>query len=573
VSRALAGILAGLAVAFGLLVEHLAHNWQFQPAWIPILDLAIGWVLVASGLIGAIARPSQPAGRRLVLAGFLWFVGSPRGSDELPIIDDLAFAFQGYFDLVLVLIALSFSARWPARREERGILIALGVVFAIRSVVRLVARGPDFGVDLLGNDLAYALVAWVDVALASLFFLAGCLLVRRAAVSKEPMRRLIVPVAAAGAVASFAEAYRFYYPLTQLGYVPPLSDDAQTILAWLPNVLRILVPLGILVGILRLRPDRSTITQAIADVGDAPSSLTLRDALAGALRDPSLRILTWDDDAATYRDETGGIVPLPASSSQATVTPVETAGRRLAVLVHDPAIDEDPSLVAAGVAVTRLAIDNERLNLEISRQLEEVRASRARIVEAGDAERRRIERDLHDGVQQRLVALAMALRRAGGTSGGDSEAGRALDRGADEALVVVEEVRELARGIHPAVLTEAGLRPALQALADRSPIPVELEVDLATEVTATAAAAVYFVASEALANIAKHADATTIRLTATTDDGRVALVIADDGVGGADPAGSGLRGLADRVAASGGTFSVETRPEGGTWLSAVVPLD
>ncbi|HEX7473905.1 MAG TPA: histidine kinase [Candidatus Limnocylindrales bacterium] len=571
-SRAVAAILALLATAFGLLVEHLAHNWEFQPAWIPILDLGVGWVLVASGLVGAIARPSQPAGRRLILAGFLWFVGTPRQHEYL-VIDDLAFAFQGYFDLVLVLIALSFPARWPARREERTVLVALGVVFGIRSVVRLVARGPDFGVHLLGDDLAYAFVAWVDVALASLFFIAGCLLLRRAVVSKQPMRRLIVPVAAAGVAASFAETYRFYYPLSQLGLVPPLSDDIGIPLSWMLNILRILVPLGILVGILRLRPDRSTITQAIADVGDAPTSLILRDALAGALRDPSLRILTWDEDAAAYRDETGAVVPTPVSTSQATVTPVDTGGRRLAALVHDPALDEDPSLVAAGVAVTRLALDNERLNLEISRQLVEVRASRARIVQAGDAERHRIERDLHDGVQQRLVALAMALRRAGAASEGESEAGRALDRGADEALVVVEDVRELARGIHPAVLTEAGLRPALQALADRSPIPVELEVDLGAEVTGTAAATAYFVASEALANIAKHADATTIRLTATTAGGRMALAIEDDGVGGADPTGSGLRGLADRVAASGGTFSVKAGPDGGTRLSAVVPLD
>jgi signal transduction histidine kinase len=332
------------------------------------------------------------------------------------------------------------------------------------------------------------------------------------------------------------------------------------------------VPLGILVGILRLRETRSAIAQAIADVGDAPSSLTLRDALAGALRDPSLRILPWDDDASGYRDEGGRLVPMPASTVGATVTPVETAGRRLAVLVHDPALDEDPSLVSAGVAVTRFAIDNERLGIEIGRQLEEVRASRARIVEAGDVERRRIERDLHDGVQQRLVALAMALRRAGSRSGIDADAGAALQRGADEALVVVEEVRELARGIHPAVLSEAGLRSALQALADRSPIPVELDADVGSSVDGTAAVTAYFVASEALANIAKHASATTIRLRAWTERGLLALRIEDDGVGGADTTGAGLRGLSDRVAASGGTFVVENGPEGGTWVSATLPL-
>ncbi len=134
-------------------------------------------------------------------------------------------------------------------------------------------------------------------------------------------------------------------------------------------------------------------------------------------------------------------------------------------------------------------------------------------------------------------------------------------------------MRELARGIHPAVLTEAGLKPALQALADRSPVPVEREIDLPTEVTGTAAATAYFVASEALANIAKHAGATTIRLRATIDGGRLAIRIEDDGRGGADPSGSGLRGLADRVAASGGTFTVEAGPDGGTWVSTVIPLE
>jgi signal transduction histidine kinase len=567
-----AGAIAVVAVLIGLLAEHLGHGWE-QPVWIPILDIGIGWVLVGSGLIGAIARPSQPAGRRLVLAGFLWFVGTPQ-QGEYPIVDQLAFAFQGYFDLVLMLIVLSFPARWPARREERAVLVALGIAFAFKSLVRLVARGTDpTGSGIQEGAVVWTLVAWADVALGVLFAIAGILVVRRWLVSSAPMRRLIGPVAAAGVAVAFAETYRGYYPLSLLGLAPPVPEEVAVPVAWALNVIRVLVPLGILVGILRLHETRSAVAQAIADVGDAPSSLTLRDALSSALRDPSLRILTWDEDAAAYRDEAGRPTPLPVSSPVATVTPVDTAGRHLAVLVHDPALDEDPSLVAAGVAVTRFAIDNERLSLEISRQLEEVRASRARIVEAGDAERRRIERDLHDGVQQRLVALAMALRRASGETETGSEAGQALRRGADEALVVVEEVRELARGIHPAVLTEAGLKPALQALADRSPVPVELEVNLGTEVDGTAAATAYFVASEALANIAKHAGATTIRLSAKTEAGRLTIRIEDDGVGGADTTGSGLRGLADRVAASGGTFAVEPRPGGGTSVTAVIPLD
>jgi len=568
---AVAAFVAVLAVLFGLLVEHLGHGWE-QPAYIPILDLGVGWVLIGAGLVGAIARPAQPAGARLVLAGFLWFVGTPR-QDEFPIVDDLAFAFQGYFDIVLVLIGLSFPWRWPVRRADRGILLALGVVFGIQSLVRLVARAPDFtGSDILGRDFAYALVAWADVTRSLLFVIAAWLVVRRWRGTSGPTRRLILPVAFAVVAAALAEGYRFYYPLMQLHLAPSIPEDVAVPVSWVLNPFRILVPLGILLGILRLRAGRSAVAQAIADAGDSPSSLTLRDALAGALRDPSLRILTWDEDAAAYRDENGSLTRLPASTPQATVTPVETAGRRLAVLVHDPALDEDPSLVSAGVAVTRLAIDNERLGFELGRQLEEVRASRARIVEAGDAERRRIERDLHDGIQQRLVALAMALRRAGRPLDAESDPGRALRRGADEALLAVEEVRELARGIHPAVLTEAGLRPALQALADRSPVPVEFNVDLGAPVTGTAAATAYFVASEGFANIAKHSRATTIRLNAATEDGHVAIAIEDDGVGGVDPKGPGLRGLADRVAASGGTFKVEAGPRGGTRLSAVIPL-
>ncbi len=568
----LAGVLATVAVLTGLVGEHIGHVWE-QPAWIPILDLGIGWVLVGCGLIGAISRPSQPAGRRLVLAGFLWFVGTFQQQD-LPVVDALAFAFQGYFNLVLALITLSFPRRWPGRREERAILFAIGLAFGVRSLARLVVSAREIiGFEIVGRAVALPLVAWTDVVLALLFIPAGWLMIRRWQTASGPMRHVIGPVVAAGAAAAFAEGFAVYDPLKLLDLIPALANAVMVPVAWALNVVRILVPLGMLQGILRQRAARSAIAQAITDVGETPSSQALRDALAGALRDPSLRILTWDDDAATYRDENGRRMPLPESSSAATMTPVDSAGRRLAVVIHDPALDEDPSLVSAGVAVTRLVIDNARLGVEIGRQLEEVRASRARIVEAGDAERRRIERDLHDGVQQRLVALAMELRRAGGGTEAQSQAGRALRHGADEALAAIEEVRELARGIHPAVLTEAGLAAALRALADRSPVPVEVEVDLGRAVTGTAAATAYFVAAEALANVAKHAHATNVRLSATTDDDRLTIRIDDDGVGAADATGSGLRGLADRVAALNGTFRTEPGAQVGTCVIALIPLE
>jgi signal transduction histidine kinase len=245
----------------------------------------------------------------------------------------------------------------------------------------------------------------------------------------------------------------------------------------------------------------------------------------------------------------------------------------LALLVYDRALAEDPALLAAGVAVARLVLDNGRLNRELGRQLDQVRASRARIVESGDAERRRIERDLHDGVRQRLLALALSLRRAAAQAD-DPAIADALRRGADEALGAVTDVRELAQGIHPAVLTEAGLPAALRSLAARSPVPVELDIDVdgASSPTATATATAYYVASEALANVVKHAAASTASIRALQRDGVIRIEVEDDGRGGADPHGAGLRGLEDRLAAVGGTLRVSDRTGGGTVVSAGIPV-
>ena len=229
-------------------------------------------------------------------------------------------------------------------------------------------------------------------------------------------------------------------------------------------------------------------------------------------------------------------------------------------------------LVAAGVAMTRLVIEHQQLSRQLLRQLDEVRASRVRILEAGDAERRRIEHDLHDGVQQRLLALALSLRRASATPTIDAEAAAALDRGADEALGVVSDVRILAQGVHPAVLSEAGLGAALRALAVRSPVPVDVELDLDGRVGTSAAATGYFVASEALANVVKHASASSVTLRAIEHDDWLHLDVSDDGRGGADPRGRGLRGLDDRVTAIGGTLSISGRPGGGTTVAASIPL-
>jgi signal transduction histidine kinase len=213
-----------------------------------------------------------------------------------------------------------------------------------------------------------------------------------------------------------------------------------------------------------------------------------------------------------------------------------------------------------------------RLDAELRARLEELRASRARLVEAGDAERRRLERDLHDGAQSRLVALALLLRGARARAEAGSELAALLDRATAELQAGLDDLRELARGIHPAVLTDRGLEPALQSLVARVPVPVSVEAPAAERLPGAVESAAYFVVSEALANVAKYARATHAEVAVRRDNGRVTVEVTDDGVGGADAArGSGLRGLADRVAALDGTLSLDSPAGRGTRVRAEIP--
>ncbi|MEO7117694.1 MAG: sensor histidine kinase, partial [Candidatus Limnocylindrales bacterium] len=275
-----------------------------------------------------------------------------------------------------------------------------------------------------------------------------------------------------------------------------------------------------------------------------------------------------------WTDSTGRPVADPMTDGGRGVTPIVSEGGTMAAITHDPALLEDPGLVSAVAATVRLAVDNERLNAALEAQLDEVRASRTRIVEAADAERRRLERDLHDGAQQRLVALAISLRMLGTSLGPavSADVTEELDAAGAELRAAIEELRELARGLDPPLLREAGLGPALESLAERMRTSVKLDLQLPPprlpkDVETTA----YFFVAEALANVTKHAQATLVTITARSQDGTLALSVADDGRGGADPkAGSGLRGLADRVAAAGGTFDV-TSSRDGTSLVASIP--
>ena len=329
----------------------------------------------------------------------------------------------------------------------------------------------------------------------------------------------------------------------------------------------VIVAAGLLAGLLRGPWLRAPVADLVVELGDVTSG-TLRDALARALGDPTLQVGYWLDGG--YVDAEGARIELPRPGSPRAVTLVERDGRPLAALVHDPAVLDDPGLVEGVAAAARLAAANARLHAEVRAQLAELAASRRRIVEAGDDERRRLELRLRDGTVRRLEALGTSLAAA--RAGAGSASGAGLEQAQRQLERALADLRELARGLHPRDLVDEGLEGALTGLAARSAVPVDLDV-APVAVPRAAEAAAYFLCSEALANVAKYASASRVAISVDRRNGHLAVDVADDGVGGADPArGSGLRGLADRVEALGGTLRVDSRPGGGTRLHAVIPV-
>jgi signal transduction histidine kinase len=347
------------------------------------------------------------------------------------------------------------------------------------------------------------------------------------------------------------------------------TDMTDTILGPASALAFAAIPVAFLVGLLRTQLQRAGVAGLVVELGAVSRPDDVEGAIGRALSDPSVELAFWLPEERRYVGSDGS--PLdPAARPGRAVTVLEHDGTRVAALVHDPVLLDEPELLDAVGAATRLALENARLQAELRAQLAEVRASRARIVEAGDAERRRLERNLHDGAQQRLLGIRLALQLARGRLGDERELEQLLAEADAEVVGALDEVRTLARGIHPPILTEEGLRPALAALARRAPVPVALDVPperLPMRVEATA----YFVASEALANVAKHAHASQATIAVSRTNGHVSVEVADDGVGGADADGAGLRGLRDRVEALDGRLDVESGAHGGTRVTAAIP--
>ncbi|MCC6783535.1 MAG: hypothetical protein IT457_11900, partial [Planctomycetes bacterium] len=298
-------------------------------------------------------------------------------------------------------------------------------------------------------------------------------------------------------------------------------------------------------------------------VRDPSPTATIEEVLREALRDPSIDVAYWIDDRARWVAEDGR--PIDAGR---TAIEVRRRGVPVAAVSYDAA-RIDQHLVETAAAEARPELENTRLRAAIALQLVEVRESRARIVAAQLAEREKIERNLHDGAQQRLLGLAFQLRAA--AVSGDGERTRlVLDSAVEEIQRAVRELRDLANGLHPAILSDGGLAAALDDLAARTPLPVRLEAT-AERFAPEIEAAAWFIACEAVANSVKHARATRIDVEVRRREGRLVLAVADDGVGGADAGGRGLRGLADRAEAAGGSLTVGASASGGSLVRVELP--
>jgi len=499
-----------VGLAFGAAAE-----WIGKPELIG-LDAAAGFALVFLGLLAWSTRPQTGVGPLMAAAGFAWFLGTVWSS--------ALYLHRG----ALAHLMLAYpSGRLSSRRARMA--VAAAYVYAAVS-------------PLAADD--YATIAFA----LGLFAVSA----RRRFVAGGPERR--------GRTAALAAAATF--GLVLVGTAAARLAGAGTGRAELAayDVVVCFVAVGLFAQLLWGRWSQATVTGLVVDLGEPAAAGSLRDRLARALGDPSLEVGYWLQEQGRYVQESGRAIELPPARAGRAVTPIDEVGSPVAVLVHDVAVLDDPGLVSAVAAATRLAVSNARLRAEVHARVAEVEASRRRIVEAADEQRRGLELELREGAGRRLARVAELVVEV------DPELERQL-------VNARSEVSEFARGIHPATLTEGGLDAALRELAERSPVPVEV-VAPSGRFPAPVEATAYFVCAEALTNLAKYGEALNAAIRVAVDGVRVTVEVTDDGVGGAEPArGSGLRGLADRVEALGGRLQIESPTGRGTRLLAELPLE
>lgn len=527
------------------------------------------WVFlpyVLAGLVAWWCRPQSRFGPLMVVAGAVTFLVMLGWSTQAWL-----YTLGTLLDLVPPILFLHVFLAFPTgrlqSRFERAMLATAYVMAVVPSAIRMALGG--FGSDgvlqvtsdpgLSETILDVQLLANAAFALTGI----GILVVRRRA-SGPPLRRPLALL-----IDSFALG---------LLMIAALSIDAAVGGAELETVRKLtffvigLAPLAFLVGLLQARLARSSVGDLLIELRAEPAPGALEGALARTLRDPSLRLAYWLPEFGSYGDLEGRAVELPRDEGEQAVTLIERNGVRVAALIHDPSLRDERELLEAVTAAAGIALENARLQAELRARLEELQGSRARILEAGREERQRLERNLHDGAQQRLIALSLELSLLEEQLRDDPGAAERLALARSEIAESLEELREVARGLHPAVVTGHGLEVALEQLAAKASVPVRLTVDVGTRLSEALEVAAYYLVSECLANVGKYAGASWVSVDVTRRERDVVVEVVDDGIGGADETrGSGLRGLADRVEALGGKLRVWSPDGRGTRVRAEIP--
>lgn len=519
------------------------------------LSLLAGWLYIGSGLVAWARRPDNRTGPLMALVGLTFLTGLLNAS-SIPAVHLIGAWVRPLHLAVFAHLLLAFPGGRLESNVARGLVVAAYVDLGILYHAPLVLGADGVGETL--SRMSYAIGAVV-------FLSASAVLVQRWRAGSGAWRRAVAPLLWMG---TLSLALLAIFNADQFLGVP-----IGAVSMWAFRVAFVALPVAFLAVLLRIRLARASVAALVVELEEARPPGALRDALARALGDPSLSVAYWLPDQQRYVDLDGHAVEIPEAGQEQVATVVERETRRIAAIVHDRALCDDPELLRAAGAAAALALDNERLQAELRARFDELKASRVRIVEAADEERKRIERNLHDGTQQRLTSVALALGLAESKLASDPEAAGASVRRAQQTLeTALAELRDLSHGIHPSVLTTRGLGPALEDLAYAAPLPVTVVAELNGRLPERVEAGAYYAIAEGLTNIAKHASASMATVVLTREPGWLRLQVSDDGVGGADPArGSGLRGLADRVQSLGGTLEVDSPPGRGTQLRVVIP--
>jgi signal transduction histidine kinase len=542
-------VVAGLAVGAVGVHEHVAGTRI-------AVDLALVWALSAAAIVVVLERPRWRAASWLLVASALTILCADLEWAKSHALWTFGFLLEGLWIAFLAQLVLTFPEGQPWSRWARlGILGFFVVTFGGQVVGALLV--PDAR-DVLSvgprASLAHSVDRAQEICGVVLALLVLLLVLRQLRALRGAARYSQGPLLAAAVVTVLAG-------LVWLGSVLA-NDPRASALETTGRAVAVSLPIAIVAGILWSRLRRPEASELVVELRTQGTG-TMRERLSRALGDPMLEVAYRLDDGR-YVDAGGEAIELPDGDDRA-VTSVTVVGEEVAVLIHDPALLDDPQLVESVQATAGLVLENERLAAEVRSRLAEVRASRGRIVAAADAERRRIERNLHDGAQQRLVTLSLALGLE--ASSVDAAAAKVLARAQDQVEDAIAELRELARGIHPTLLRDEGLQAAVEALARRAPLPVTVRGAVRNRLPDEVELAAYFVVAEALTNTVKHASSTEASVLFEQAPDALLVTISDNGVGGARiTVGSGLAGLRDRLEALDATLAIESKPGQGTTI-------